>query len=278
MSDMPVLPPDPERDSEWETSITHMAADLRYPPTPDIAGRLRSRRTRRVPVAMRLAQVTAVVVLVFAALMAVPQVRAQVSRLLQIGVIRIWLEDPTPTLMATSTVAAQNTDEAAPTRVASSMPSPTSDGTLISVLQLPGATTLVEAQEQLNYPILMPTYPPDLGEPDHVFYLASAGEMVALVWLDPADPRQPMISLFVFGPSSDVWKNGLTNVTEVSIDGQAAIWTVDPHISEFWTSSRQRIRRQVNDPILIWFSNPLTYRLEGDFTLEEATQIMQSLE
>jgi hypothetical protein len=215
-------------------------------------------------------------VLIFAALMAVPQVRAQVSRLLQIGVIRIWLEDPTPTLAATSAVAPQSTDEAVPTRMGT--PTPTSDGTLTSVLQLPGETTLDEAQEELNYPILMPTYPPDLGEPDRVFYLRSAGQMVALVWLDPDDPQQPMISLFAFGPSSDVWKNGLTNVTEVSVNGQSAIWTVDPHISEFSTNSRQRIRRQVNDPVLIWFSSPLTYRLEGDFTLEEATKIMQSLE
>jgi hypothetical protein len=272
MSDMPVLPPDPE----WETTITRMAADLHYPPTPDIAGRLRARRTRRVSVTMRLAQVAAVLVLVFAALMAVPQVRAQVSRLLQIGVIRIWLEDPTPTLTATSTAGAQSTGEAVPTRTVS--PTPTPDGTLTSVLQLPGETTFAEAQAQLDYPILMPTYPPDLGEPDHVFYLASAGEMVALVWLDPDHPQQPLFSLFAFGPSSDVWKNGLTNVTEVRIDGKSAIWTVEPHISEFSLNSRQRIRRQVNDPVLIWFSSPLTYRLEGDFTLEEATQIMQSLE
>jgi hypothetical protein len=272
MSDMPILPPDPERDPAWEANITRMAADLRYPPTPDIAGRLRARRTRHTPVAMRLAQAAAVLVLVFAALMAVPQVRAQVSRILQIGVIRILLDDPTPTIPALVT------GEAAPTRISSPTPPATDGGTLNSVLELPGETTLAEAREQFRYPILLPAYPDDLGEPHRVFYIESSGTMVALVWLDPDDPDSPMLSLFAFGPNSDIWKNGLTNVTELMIEGNGAVWTVEPHISEFRTASYGLIRRHVNDPVLIWFSNPVTYRLEGDFTLEEATKIIQSLQ
>jgi hypothetical protein len=276
MSDIPILPADPERHPEWEANVTRMAADLRYPPTPDIAGRLRDRRTRRTPVVLHLAQAAAVLVLVFAALMAVPQVRAQVSRILQIGVIRILLDDPTP--VPTATIASLPTSEAAPTRIVSPTPPPTDDGTLNSVLELPGETTLAEAQAQFRYPILLPAYPTGLGEPDRVFYIESSGTMVALVWLDPDDPDTPLLSLFAFGPGSDVWKNGLTNVTELTIEGKGAVWTEEPHISEFRVDASGPIRRRVNDPVLIWFNNPLTYRLEGQLTLEEATKIMQSLE
>jgi hypothetical protein len=61
------------------------------------------------------------------------------------------------------------------------------------------------------------------------------------------------------------------------IDNTHAIWTQEPHFTDFWTVTYGHIRRAVNDPVLIWFSNPITYRLEGKLTLDEAKQIVQSL-
>jgi hypothetical protein len=145
------------------------------------------------------------------------------------------------------------------------------------VLDLPGETTLAGAQERTSFPIGLPTYPPDLGEPDRVFAFDTGDDTVALVWLDPQDPAELILSLFEFAPGSDVWKRGIDEREELVIDGAFALWTDDPHLSIFTIEGYGEVRREVTQAVLIWVGDPTTYRLEGDITQEEAIRIAQSI-
>lgn len=240
-------------DDQWEDTVHHMAVDIVYPPTPDIAGKVRQRLDRRAIPMLRLAQAALVLLLTLTGLFAVPQVRAEFLRILQIGTIRIIFDKPTaPTLTPNS-------------------------GLIESVLDLPDETTLAAAREVVTFEILLPAYPPDLGDPDRVFLVESNTTAVALVWINPTDLDSSILALFAFPPDSNVWKSGMTSGYEIHIDGRSALWTDDPHLTEY-KFGEQTIRRIVTDPVLIWFAGEITYRLEGALTLEQAIQIMESLQ
>lgn len=253
-----MLPPQ-DSDNQWEAAVQRMAVDMVYPPTPNIAGKVRQRLERRSTPApiLRLAQASLIVVLILAALLTVPQVRAEVLRILQIGAIRIIFDQPNlPT----------------PTAAPDGSPTP-----LQSVLDLPDETTLATAREELDFEILLPTYPPDLGEPDRVFLIKSGTIAVALIWTDTADPNTPILSLFAFPPESNVWKYDMDIADEIRINGEFALWTDDPHQIEYWSGNRL-IQRIVDGSVLIWFAEGITYRLEGAANLDEAVRIVESLQ
>lgn len=282
MSQLPVFQADPSTDDAmWEAHIRQVAAAFPYPPTPRLGGHVPTRAAKTATLRLRLVQAAAVILLLFSVSMGVPQVRAEVQRILQIGVIRILFGEeapaitPSPVIKPTTTTFA----ETAPPR---STPRPTrtpplEPTTLDSVLDLPGETTLAGAHERATFPIRLPTYPANLGEPDRVFYFETGGAAVALVWLDPQNPEQPILSLFEFSPGSDVWKTGMDHGEELMIDGIFALWTDDPHLSSFYIEGYGEVRRAVTQPILIWFEDPVTYRLEGELTQEEAIRIVQSI-
>ena len=56
---------------------------------------------------------------------------------------------------------------------------------LASILDLKGKTSLPAARARVDFPIRLPTYPPDLGSPDGVFLQDINGAVVVLVWLTP---------------------------------------------------------------------------------------------
>src|SRR5262249_9526241 len=101
-------------------------------------------------------------------LLLVPQARAGVQILIRLGAVRIGL--------------AQESPAAKKPPMPGATPAPTP---LASPLDLAGATTLAEAQQQIPFPIRLPAYPPTLGPPQHVFLQSFEGPVVALVWVDP---------------------------------------------------------------------------------------------
>lgn len=273
----------------WEAQVQAAARALPYPPTPDIAGavrrRLASEPARRAPRRWRLAWAATIALVILAALLAVPEVRAGVLEVLRVGAIRIFLTEPTPTpVRATSTPPVER-PAGGPTRVATATapipatrgPSPT---TLHSVLDLAGETTLAEAQARAPFPILLPAYPPDLGPPDRVFYQDLGGPAVLLVWLVPGSETEVHLSLY--GLSSDVFGSKLQpQVIEVTtVNGQRALWVRGPHLLQFRdTQGRTSFEpaRLVEGNVLIWTEGDITYRLEGDLPLDEAVRIAESL-
>jgi len=263
--------------------VRSLAGAFLYPTTPDLAGarqlRLPPVGARRPVLRRRLALVAIVILVAAASLLAVPQARAAVVRLIRIGVVRIFLTEsppapgtqaPAPPVTATP-ASIQDTD--------GGIPVPTSTASLGSALdELSGETKLEQAQSQAAFRIRLPTYPSDLGPPDRVFLQDQGGSVVILAWLSPDDPETVRLTLHEL--SSDSWGNKkvqLQAVTTTTVDGHPAVWAVGPYILIYRNGDLVQ-ERLVEGHVLIWESARVTYRVESDLTLEEAIQVAESLE
>lgn len=195
MSNQPNLTPSEpmdENSEKWEATVQETARHLVYPPTPDIAAAVRARLKSqpRSTFAHGLRLALAALLALAVVTLAVPQTRAFVLEALRVGVVRIFFGELTPT--ATFTV----TSPASPAPVGAATLRPTSTPRspftpIASPLDLPGETTLADAERQLGSLILLPTYPASIGAPDHI-YAQEIGEgvVVTVVWVKPDDPTQ----------------------------------------------------------------------------------------
>ncbi len=234
-------------DPQWEAQVEAMARQFRFPPTPDIAGVVHDRvaAPRSVVTRQRALKTAALVLLVvIIAVLAVPDWRARALDWLRIGAIRLGNETETPAATVTA---------------------------LDSVLDLPGRTTLEEAQNMVDFPIRLPA---DLPAPDAVFVRHYPYPMVVLVWLEP--DAQPL-SLHEIDTRNVVIKRypGVYESTEVN--GNPAVWLTSPHLLDFLPGDNTLIRRYVESNVLLWEEDAITYRVEGDLTLEDALSIAESL-
>ncbi|MEW5988128.1 MAG: hypothetical protein AB1791_15965 [Chloroflexota bacterium] len=283
----------------WEAQVQDVARAFAYPPTPDIARAV----GRRVVVARRPSVLTptrprvrlawAVVALLIAlvALMTVPQVRAAVLEFLQIGAIRIFFSQPTPTLtpgpspfegegMVEGPVTATPGDTLAPSP--SEGEESETDASRFSILNLSGRTTLEDAELRAGVPVKLPTYPADLGPPDRVFYQEVAGPMVVLVWLEPGSADQVRLSLYILALEGGAFggKFDWENVEPATVNGDTAYWVQGWHILQFFDARGRplyEMARLVEGNVLIWVEGDVTYRLETALSLEEAVRIAESL-
>jgi hypothetical protein len=273
----------------WQARLAATARAFAYPRTPDLLAAVRpaalaaprlapapSRRPAR-PAARRLswAYGLALVAVLLVALLSVPGVRAGVLRFLQLGAVRILL-GPTETPTTAPTTAALTPTPRPP-------PTP-----LSSVLDIAGETTLAEAREHLSFPIRLPAYPADLGEPDRVYVQGQSGPeggaALILVWLAPDDPGRVRLALYMLDSEAvadklynDVVKKAPPELETAVVDGRVAIWTTGPYVLQTplgWLVERRLIQGHV----LIWADEALTYRLETDLPLDEAVRIAESLE
>ncbi len=267
----------------WEARLRATAGVLPYPSTPDVAGAVRRRLAAASarPVAAprsrsavarwpRLAWAIAVVVLIAAALLAVPEVRAGVIQFLRIGAVRIFLVAPSPT--PTSTAAPVSASTPAPPTT-TPRPTPT---LMASLIDLAGETTLEDARARAGFPIPLPTYPSGLGPPDRVFLQDLGGPMVVLVWLDPAQPNRVQLGLHLLACERCATKTEPTVIETTSVNGRPAVWAEGPYLLQL-RSGDVDVRRLVEGHTLIWTDGPITYRLETDLSLDEAVKIAESL-
>lgn len=125
---------------------------------------------------------------------------------------------------------------------------------------------------------MLPAYPPDLGAPDRVFLQDLSGQVLVLVWLDPADPDNVRLSLHQY-----VGRDNLTGlkynppvVRSTFVNGQQAIWATGPYFLELRNGQSQMVRL-IEGHVLIWADDGVTYRIETDMSLEEAIRIAESL-
>jgi hypothetical protein len=158
---------------------------------------------------------------------------------------------------------------------ATPVPSLTPGPLIPGLFDLAGETTLSSAREQVPFPILLPSYPPDLGEPDLVF-VQKDGPMVILVWLD-ASGKKPLLSLHEIAPGAiTLTKMEPQVILETQVNGQYAVWATGPYVLELRNGDRD-VRRLVAGDALIWKAGEITYRLETQLPLEEALKIAESL-
>jgi len=248
-----------ETTDRWEDRLRAMAGEFPYPPTPDVAQAVRRRlaagaeggREPRRRLA-RVAIVAAVVLVVTGGLLAVPQVRAAVLEVLNIGAIRILTGQPT------------NVPDTTPVVVP-------------SLADLAGEMSLGEAQAEAGFPVRLPGYPPDLGPPDRVFSQQWGGPVVILVWFDPEQPDRVRLSLHQLGPGTYGEKFQPPVVVETSVNGRPALWTEGGYLLQL-RNGQAEVRRLVGDHVLIWTEGAVTYRLETDVEMEEAIRIAESVQ
>ena len=144
--------------------------------------------------------------------------------------------------------------------------------------QMAGETTLKDAQQTAEYPILLPTYPTGLGKPDRVFVQDADGPMTILVWIDHQHPDRVKMSLhFIPEGSWAVDKFSPHAVEETSVNGNHAVWAVGPY-PILLKNGDMKISRMVTGHVLIWEEGGVTYRLETDSSMEEAVRIAELLE
>lgn len=254
----------------WDETIQALAATFDYPVTPPIAeqvaARLRKKRSRKERQLQLLAVTLLLALLLLAGAITIPSARAAVLEWLDLGAVRIWLVAP-PTAVPTSFPSM-------PISRATSAPTVVP---LSSVLDLAGETTLDEASAHVDFPILLPQWPPDLGEPDHVFLQQAEGDMVILVWMEPQQSTTVRMSLHLLGPGAFVWKMQPADTVEVDMDGKPAFWTAGPYYIKAGQGGSWRNVRLVEGHVLIWIEGTMTYRLESDLSLEEALRIAESV-
>ena len=200
--------------------------------------------------------------------MLIPPARAAIIEFIQIGVVRIFRAEPTPPNQEIPSVMSPVT----------ATPGPTSQPLIPILESLAGEMTLEEAQKAVDYPILLPSYPPDLGQPDRVFVQDVGGNMVVLVWIDPQQPERVLMSLhFIPNGSWAIDKMKPKLIQETTVNGQRAIWTVGPYPIRFSNGDIDFIRL-IDGHVLIWADGNVTYRLETNLPLEEALKIAESLQ
>lgn len=256
----------------FEKQLVSIAKGMKYPRTPNLAGRVMGRlRPSASPqlVSRRFVWSLTAILILFASLMLIPPARAAILEFIEIGIVRIFRAEPTPV-----TPPQQEFPSTMVPVTATPLSAP-----LIPILErLAGEMSLDEAQQLVKYPILLPSYPPDLGPPDRVFVQDADGNMTILIWVNPEEPTQVLMSLHLIPPGSwAVDKMEPVRVQETTVNDQRAIWAVGPYPVRFSNGNLDFVRL-INGHVLIWTAGEMTYRLETELTMEEAVKAAESLE
>lgn len=263
-------------ETDFEAQLSSIGREMNYPSTPNIAGsvtaRLRSTNRPRL-LSRTLAWSLTIVLILLASLMLIPPARAAILEFIQIGVVRIFRTEPTP-------FPPPNQEPPAQMVPITATPASTSQPLIPLLRNLSGEVTLVEAQTKVNayYPLLLPSYPSDLGQPDYVFVQDADGPITVLVWTDPQNPDQVLMSLHFLTPGSwAIKKMEPVIIEETRVNDQRAVWTTGPYPMRL-TNGDIQFTRMINGHVLIWEEGNITYRLETDLPLEEAVKIAESLQ
>jgi len=250
----------PRTPAPQDRELRRLAHQLRYPSTPDLAGASTRASTGARAARARRGFTWAVAALVLVLLLAfsVPAVRAGILDFFQIGAVRIFPTAP-------------------PAGTASPLPTRTPARSEPELFDLAGETTLEGARAGAGFPILLPTYPADLGDPERV-YLQPDGPMVILVWLEPGPGQKALLSLHEIAPGAmTLTKMEPRVIQETQVNGEYALWTQGPYMLVTRNGDRDFLRL-VEGNTLIWKVGVITYRLETGLPLEEAVKIAESLE
>ncbi|HET6822192.1 MAG TPA: hypothetical protein VFH34_06065 [Anaerolineales bacterium] len=258
----------------FEKQLVSIAKGMEYPRTPNIAGTVMKRLHPSAPlrfVSRRFAWSLTVILILFTSLMLIPPARAAILEFIQIGIVRIFRAEPTP-------VAPPQQEFPSTMVPVTATPAMTSQPLIPILERLAGASSQEGAQQLVDYTILIPSYPPDLGDPDRIFVQDADGNMTILIWVDPEDPSQVLMSLHLIPPGSwAVDKMEPARIQETTVNGRRAIWAVGPYPVRFSNGNLDFVRL-VDGHVLIWTDQEITYRLETELSLEEAVRVAESLE
>jgi hypothetical protein len=254
MSEKPEL----NEHEEWEMRVQKTSREFEFPTTPNIAQQVK-RQLRPAPRSSVLGRVAAILlVLLMTIVVSVPEIRASVLEFLTIGAVRII-------------PVAQPTLTPAPTPIQLSIDS-------LPMLEFGTEVTLEEAQTAVDYAIPLPTMPQDLGSPNHVYLQETSLPMVVLVWDAPQGLNTTWLILYIINSRDTFFKFDPNDPQMTTVNEHQAAWLTTPHLLEFVERSTGVVRREIEANVLIWQDGAVTYRLEGELTLEQALEIAESLQ
>jgi hypothetical protein len=255
---------DPRRisDVELERALRDLGPRYPYPPTPNLASRVRLRITAQ-PVARprrlalwhdprRLALVAAVLlVLLGAAAVANPATRDAIAHFFHVRGVIVSRE-----------------------------PSPPPSFSPVTPLDLGRRTTMADAQAKVNFPIKVPVA---LGEPDAVYVVSGipGGEVSLAYTPRPSIPLVKQTGLGVLvsefrGDLNPVFlMKGLgqgTTAEEVSVNGDPGWWiSGEPHMIYVEVGGQgQSVPLRLAANTLIWEHAGVTYRIESGLSKADA--------
>jgi hypothetical protein len=243
---------------ELELALHDLGRSIEFPPTPDVAARVRERlvegRAPRLPLLNRRALVIALAVVGVAigALMAVPQTRGSILRFFHLRGVTIERVNEMPT------VPLQRD---------------------FNKLFLGEQVTLDEARQRADFEVVVPEA---LGDPDGIYFQESPpGGMVSFVYGTPEHPRA-LLTEFQGTVTDVIFKKVAadTKIEPVDVAGGRGYWLSGmPHEFVYWDKNgdfRQEIVRLAGNT-LVWERGPLTLRLEADINRSEALEIARSV-
>ena len=237
--------------SELELRLSRLGGAIDFPEAPDLAPAVRRRieTERPAPFWRRRALLIAVAAVLVAvgAVMAVPPARSAILDFLGIGSAEIRVVDELPAV------------ETGP-------------------LDLGNGTTLDVVRKQV--PSLVEPQGDELGKPDHVYVVGnSASSPVTFLWGDPQRPRLLLTQVRGRVHFEKLLMGGVTNLVVTEVNGEDAAWIEgEPHVVFVQNDAGgvdlpSRLARNT----LVWSRGPVTLRLEGDLSREEAERIARNV-
>jgi hypothetical protein len=278
-----------EEFQKLEQALIEAGRAIDYPPTPDLAARVRAnlngelrraqpRQPGRPAWRWRPALVAALAILAaIALLLIIPETREAIAQLLGLRTIRIIEITPTP---------ARQPEVPATATPARTTPAPSSTPGVVPFKQC-CPSTLEEAQHKARFKILLPLgeQPARVFFQDQVFGRGSEAQQVVLVFGDPDRPRFVLYQATRFLYGKMIPRDGGTVITDTQVSGYRALWlTGAPHVLVTLGQNGEPLldfERPVNANTLIWetgdFNTGVTYRLETSLSLAEAIKFAESL-
>jgi hypothetical protein len=236
--------------TELELQLTQLGRELDLPEPPDVApGVLRGIAEPRVSTRRRRALLIAVAAAIVGvgAVLAVPPARSAILDFFGIGSAEIRIVDELPEV------------ESGP-------------------LNLGNGTTLEAARTQV--PGLLEPRGDEVGKPDGVYVVDyRPGTPVTFLWGDPEQPRLLLTQVRGRFHFEKLVMGGATNLIVTEVNGEDAAWMEgEPHVvfvesPEGGVDLPSRLARNT----LVWSRGPVTLRLEGDLSREEAERIAEDV-
>jgi hypothetical protein len=245
--------------SELELALVDLGHRIEFPPTPELAPRVRARlaegRAPRVALTRRrtLALAFALLAVAIGAVMAVPQTRAAILEFFHLRGVSIERVGQLPT------VSIQRD---------------------FNKLFVGDRVSLAEARKRADFEVVVPEA---LGEPDGVYFQDTPpGGMVSFVYGTLEHPRA-LVTEFRATVEDVIFKKAAatTQIEPVRIDGQPGYWlSGEPHDFAYTDEHgefRQELVRLAGNTLL-WERGLVTLRLEADVSKAVALEIARSVQ
>jgi hypothetical protein len=233
--------------SELELALTNLGRELDYPATPDLVEPVRRRLAQeRRPFAWRRPLVIALAALlvVVAAVMAVPQARSQILDWLGIGSVTIRYVDDLPK-------AEKMTED----------------------LGLGERMGLSDVRQQVAFRVRVPRIE-GLQDPD--VYFRPAASQVSLLYGSQEEPRLLISQILATGALQKLLNSG-TDVERVSVDGALGVWLEGGEHVLYYPGGGEERQRLVGNTLILQRLDNVTVRIEADISKEEALRIFRSM-